>query len=357
MKTITVIGLMSGTSLDGLDLALCRFTKENGRWQFVVQAASCMPYPESWTERLKALPLCSGLELAQAHADYGRYLGEAVRQFQAACGLPADLVASHGHTIFHQPASGLTFQLGSGAAVAAACGIRTASDFRTTDVALGGQGAPLVPIGDALLFGDYDYCLNIGGIANISYNENGQRLAFDCCPANMVLNRLSETLGAAYDAGGAFARAGKLNEDVLQQLNALDYYKAAAPKSLGREWVETAVFPLFAASGLNVHDQLRTFTEHIAQQITASCKNAVQGKGLLATGGGAFNGFLIERIRALAPALPVTVPDEQTIKFKEAIIFGFLGALRTEGEINCLRSVTGASRNSIGGALYEGGSL
>lgn len=355
MSTINILGMMSGTSLDGLDLALCRFRNENGQWRYEVADAACIGYPEEWIKRLQALPGGTALELAAAHAEYGHYLGTEARKFLDRSGEKAGLIASHGHTIFHQPGRSLTFQLGSGAAIAAAAGTDTVCDFRTTDVARHGQGAPLVPIGDELLFSDYDYCLNIGGIANISYPSSGRRLAYDVCPANMVLNHLSNLLGMAYDDGGAVARSGKLHHDLLRRLNELDYYQAAAPKSLGREWVEEQVFPLLEKTGLPPADLLCTFTEHVAYQVVRSCELPVKRKGMLATGGGAFNSFLIERINAMKPELDIRVTDElrETIKFKEAIIFAFLGLLRMTGEFNSLSSVTGANRNSCGGGIYS----
>ncbi|TND04261.1 MAG: anhydro-N-acetylmuramic acid kinase [Bacteroidetes bacterium] len=354
MTALHILGLMSGTSLDGLDMALCRFYKENGAWRYEVLASACEDYPAALKNKLSQLPAAGGEELARAHAEYGLYLGQAINRFRKTNSLRIDLVSSHGHTVFHQPENGFTFQLGSGAAIAATCGIDTICDFRTTDVALGGQGAPLVPVGDELLFGDYDYCLNIGGIANISYHENGKRVAFDVCPANIVLNGLSELLGKPYDDCGRFAQAGKTDKKLLEKLDALDYYHTAPPKSIGREWVDAVVFPLLRSSGLSVHDQLRTFTEHIAAQIMRSCIHPVIKKGMLVTGGGAFNTFLVDRLNAGKPELHIAAGKPETVKFKEAIIFAFLGLLRHQHEPNALSSVTGASRNSIGGCIYSG---
>jgi len=339
---------MSGTSLDGLDLALCRFSEENGTFQYEVLKTSTLPYPPEWAQRLQQVENGSAAELGFAHAAYGRYLGERSKEFLQ--DHKADLISSHGHTIFHQPERGFTFQLGSGAGIAAAAGVRTVCDFRTTDVALGGQGAPLVPIGDELLFGSYAACLNIGGIANVSYRENDKRVAYDLCAANMVLNALSRKAGKTYDEDGAMARSGTVDAALLEQLNALPYYKKPFPKSLGKEHVLAEVFPLLQRAEISLENLLRTFTEHAAQQIAKSFEK-ISG-AVLATGGGAHNTFLIERIRALSGA-QIVVPDRATVDFKEAIVFAFLGWLRVNGKINSLRSVTGAGRDSVGGCVYE----
>lgn len=350
----TVLGLMSGTSLDGVDLALCRFRFENDPPAFELLRAETVPYDTAWQEHLAALPHASALDLAHAHVAFGETLGKMAADFIQRHNItePVLAVASHGHTIFHQPDKKLSFQLGSGAALAVAAGIPAVCDFRSTDVALGGQGAPLVPIGDELLFGSYSACLNIGGIANVSFRENDRRIAYDIAPANMVLNALSRRLDLPYDKDGALAQSGQLIPELLEVLDLQSYYIALPPKSLGREDVEKTFFPLLDRSDVPVVDLLRTFTEHLARQIAASLPEAFNHlDSMLVTGGGGHNAFLIERIRAHSNCT-IVVPEKDVVDFKEAIVFAFLGLLRILQKDNALQSVTGASRNSCGGAIY-----
>ena len=346
---IDVIGLMSGTSLDGLDLCCVHFDFD-GTWHYRIVKAESVDYPEELRRALGSAQDMTALEYARLHSDYGLYLGRQVRAFVERNRLKADLVASHGQTIFHQPGVRFTAQSGSGAGIAAECGIDTVCDFRTTDVALGGQGAPLVPIGDAILFGDYDYCLNLGGFSNISFDGGDRRLAYDISPVNYVLNHYAGFCGQSFDRAGAMARRGKVCDALLSRLNALDFYTQSGPKSLGREWVEAVVYPLVDSYKLPVEDVLATFVEHVAVQIGRN----VRGGRVLVTGGGARNVFLLERMRAVAPQAEYIVPDSLTIDFKEALIFALLGALYVAGRPNCLSSVTGAVRDNIGGCLYKG---
>lgn len=341
---------MSGTSLDGTDVALCHFTEDEGSWTYEIRAAVTYPYPEEWAEKLRKAHTCDGLSLALLHTTYGHYLGGIVRKFLRQHSISPHFVASHGHTVFHQPSSGMTLQIGCGAALAAETGLPVVCDFRTTDVAKGGQGAPLVPIGDRLLFGSYFYCLNLGGFANISYSHNNTRTAGDICPVNMVLNSLSTALGYAFDPGGSLARNGNLDKVLLRDLNALPFYRHQPPKSLGREWVEMNITPLLNQTHRPAQDLLRTYTEHAAFQISASMDHD-PGHDVIVTGGGAYNTFLLERIRALTPN-PVIIPDDLVIQYKEALVFAFLGVLRMRSQVNCLRSATGASEDSCGGAVY-----
>lgn len=344
------IGLMSGTSLDGLDVAYCTF-KRDDRWHFELGATTTISYDELWRERLRSAHLLSGLELAQLHVELGVLHGSWVRGFIKEHELQVDFIASHGHTIFHQPQLGMTHQIGSAAHITAATGVDVIADFRTTDVALGGQGAPLVPIGDLWLFGNYPMCLNLGGIANVSVKESLHMEAFDIGLCNMALNHYAEKLGVAYDRDGALSRQGSLNEALLTQLNSLDFFKLPAPKSLGKEFWVGEFLPAVERAGVNAHDALRTITEHIAIQIAEALRKRELGE-LLVTGGGAHNGFLMERIAARTHHR-VVVPERKIVDFKEALIFAFLGALRMAGETNALASVTGAKRDSVGGAIYS----
>lgn len=351
-KEWIITGLMSGTSLDGLDLAACRFWKTGNRWEYEILAADTIPYSSSMKNKLTNLMSSKALDYASMDAYFGNFSGEQVRLFHLKNKIKADLVASHGHTIFHQPSKGFTSQIGNGAYIYAKSGIPTVSDFRSVDVALGGQGAPLVPIGDKLLFNQFDICLNLGGIANSSFDKLNKRLAGDICPVNIVLNKLAGEKGKSFDKDGLFASKGKVDAILLQKLNKLSFYKKEFPKSLGREWIDEQVFPLIDKSVLSVEDKLATFSEHIAVQISLSIgKRKV--KTLFITGGGAFNRDLIKRISIhVGDKIEVIVPNKLIVSYKEALIFSFLGLKRILGESNALSSVTGASSNSIGGALY-----
>ncbi|MEI6764771.1 MAG: anhydro-N-acetylmuramic acid kinase [Bacteroidota bacterium] len=347
-----VIGIMSGTSLDGVDLAYCEFRCNENRWHYAIIEAVTCPYPLGWPEKLRQLETGSALDLAKTHNELGRLYGSMVASFIETHRLKPLFIASHGHTIFHQPGNGFTTQIGDGAAIAAKCGLPVINDFRSMDVALGGQGAPLVPMGDRLLFSDFDYCLNIGGFANISYEKSGKRLAYDVCPANIVLNELAQSSGKAYDNDGNIARQGRIDEKLLNALNGLNYYKISPPKSLGREWLCAEFLPMLHESKRRLEDNMATVVEHIATQIGAAVTGNSNGK-LLLTGGGAYNNFLVERIRFHSNA-QIIVPDALTVEFKEALIFAFLGVLRWRNENNGLSSVTGARADSCGGAVYSG---
>lgn len=346
-----VLGMMSGTSLDGLDLALCFFSKDGNQWHYMVDKAETIAYPPILGSKLSMATELSGWELTRIDIDLGNFMADAVNIFLKTTTCKPLLLASHGHTVFHRPDLGITTQIGNGAVLAAKTGIRTVCDFRSLDVALGGQGAPLVPIGDQLLFGNYDFCLNLGGFCNISYNENGQRRAFDIAPCNMALNTLAEQKGAPYDADGKWARTGNRHIALWNELNQLDYYrKEGTAKSLGKEWYDCDFAPLMAKYDCSSDDKLRTVTEHIAFQIGKVLEYHA-GAQVLLTGGGALNTFLVESIQK-ETSKKVVIPDLETINFKEAIIFAFLGLLRRNDEINVLQSVTGARQDCSSGAVY-----
>lgn len=341
--SLTILGLMSGTSLDGVDLAICTISNEGRKYKIL--RAKTLPYPQEWKGKLKAAEKSSGEELAQHDREYGQYLGALCKEFLN--GDKPDYIASHGHTIFHDPANGYTFQSGSGSEIARITGITTINDFRTTDVSLGGQGAPLVPIGDALLFSKYTYCLNLGGFINVSFDDQGVRRAYDIAPLNYVLNWIAHKMGMEYDAGGKVAAKGKYIPSLGEKLDQLPYYFQTPPKSLGREWVEKNVFPLLSDT-ISPADRMHTFCQHAAKQVGISCPH--EGK-MLVTGGGAYNTFFIGELRKTCKA-EIVIPDDQTIQFKEALIFALLGYLRVHEKVNALASVTGASRDSSGGTIH-----
>ncbi|WP_192822418.1 anhydro-N-acetylmuramic acid kinase [Rufibacter sp. LB8] len=355
MATYHVIGVMSGTSLDGVDLAYCRFTYNEGNWIYKILNTETVPYSDIWEQRLAGLTEVSAVELIATDRAYGHYLGELVKAFTDRHNLQVDFVASHGHTIFHQPQLHITFQVGSGAYLAAAAGLPTVSDFRTLDIALGGQGAPLVPIGDRLLFSEYDFCLNLGGISNISQEGADKRVAFDISCCNMLLNPLAEELGLPYDKNGDNARGGQFDQTLFDQLNGPAYFSAPFPKSIGKEWADEHSLRTLQESKATVQVKLHTACHHMGYQIAQAIQqHAAQKQGkVLLTGGGAFNSFLVEQIRHyLGPNFEVVVPKPELVNFKEALIFAFLGVLRWRQETNCLKSVTGARHDNCGGAIY-----
>lgn len=353
---IQAIGLMSGTSLDGLDICCCTFHRKTNKWSFRMDCAKGYSYPDDLKQKLgTGAQEMNALEFVTFHSAYGKFLGERVNEFIKEFGIQPDIIASHGHTIFHEPQKKIMYQIGDGAAIAAETGIPTVSDFRRLDIMLGGQGAPLVPVGDRLLFSDYDYCLNIGGFSNISFEQGGKCIAFDISPVNYVINHYCRQIGLEFDRDGLIARKGNIHQTLLDELNGLEFYHQSGPKSLGREWVETLVYPMLERHGLSLEDMFRTFYEHAAFQIARVIKAYPRTSGngkLLITGGGAFNKFLIERIDALCPC-EIVIPDRQIIEYKEALIFAFLGALYMADQPGCLASVTGASTDNIGGMLFK----
>ncbi len=353
------IGLMSGSSLDGLDIVFAEFTEVGGKWSYEIKAADCYAFEDGWSERLKLATELSAYDYLLLHTDFGKYLGEQVNRFVDAHNLhhQVQLISSHGHTTFHAPQLGMTAQLGDGAAIAATTGINVVSDLRAVDVALGGQGAPIVPMGEKLLFADYPLLLNIGGIANLSYRKGEEYIAFDICAANRVLNLLSAEAGKTYDEDGKLAASGNILEDVLQQLNTLEYYNKPYPKSLANQFGTDEVFPLLPKE--NIADSLRTYVEHIAVQVKRALENCqlpTVNRQLLITGGGTHNTFLVQRIQEQLSSLniEVVVPEKEIVDYKEALVMALLGILRWREQNTTLSSVTGAKRDSIGGAVWIG---
>jgi len=354
------IGIMSGSSLDGLDIAFAEFTEVGGKWNYEIKAADCYPFEADWASRLKNATTLSAYDYLLLHSDFGKYLGQQVNHFIEAHQLyhQVQLIASHGHTVFHAPQYGMTAQLGDGAAIAATTGINVVSDLRAMDVAFGGQGAPIVPMGEKLLFADYPLLLNIGGIANVSVRQQDHYIAFDVCAANRVLNMLAGLAGQPYDANGQIAATGNVLDDVLQQLNNQEYYSRPYPKSLANEFGTEVIFPLL--SHYPPADALRTCVEHIALQVKqAVTDNYVatdDAARLLVTGGGTHNGFLIERIQHHLSEhhIDVVVAEKNIADYKEALIMALLGILRWREQNTTLASVTGAQRDSIGGAVWMG---
>jgi len=351
-KKYSVIGLMSGTSLDGVDVAFCHFEQKKKKWHFSIKAAETFKYSKPWKNKLAHAPLTSGEKLMQLHSEYGNFLGELCNEFIRKNQLKQiDLIASHGHTIFHQPENKFTFQLGNGNDIHPNTGLPVVYDFRSLDVARGGEGAPLVPIGDRLLFSEYDVCLNLGGIANLSMEISGQRRAFDVCYCNMALNYLAAKLGKDYDVNGNLASQGSVNKIWLNELTNVYSVTRKKHPSLAREGFENAIVPLLENNSIPMKDKLRTFCESIVEELAGAVPRKKNLK-LLATGGGTRNKFLIQLLQEkLADRVEVVVPSETIIDFKEALVFAFLGVLRIRDEVNVLKTVTGASEDSCSGIL------
>ena len=350
-ETYNVVGVMSGTSLDGIDLAHIHFTAFEGKWSYTILESETMSYPPDWLNKLKVAVSYSAEELKQLNEDYTQFLGDIIKSFIDNYHIKnLDAVCSHGHTILHQPQNGFTLQIGNLPKIATIINQKVVCDFRVQDVKLGGQGAPLVPIGDRILFSEYDYCLNLGGFSNVSFDEYSKRIAFDISPVNTVLNFFANQLGLDYDDKGKIARSGRLNSELLKELNTLHYYKKPFPKSLGFEFVKEIVLPLIENYSISIEDKMHTFVEHIALQ-TALALPKKEGK-LLITGGGAYNDFLIERMQFHFPKIKIKIPDNKTLEFKEALIFALLGVLKLRNEINVFSSVTGAEKDHSSGVIF-----
>lgn len=342
---------MSGTSLDGIDLAELQFSvSEKGVWSFEIGISETVAYSTIWKNNLQEAISYSIEKMKGFNKEYTAYLGEIILEFINRNDLKnIDAVCSHGHTIWHQPKEILTLQIGNLPKIASIINQKVICDFRVQDVALGGNGAPLVPIGDRLLFKEYDYCLNLGGFANISFELEGKRIAYDVCPVNIVLNSFAEKLGFPFDEGGKFAEKGNVNKKLFQQLNKLQYYQENSPKSLGLEWVQEKIFPIIEASEISILDKIATFTEHVAFQLA---NNFEESSSVLVTGGGTFNFYLLQRIQ-FYKKLELIVPSKKIIENKEALIFGLLGVLKLRNEVNCLASVTGAVRDHSSGIVFK----
>ena len=341
---------MSGTSLDGLDLAYVEFIF-NDSWTFEIIIAETVGYSEEWNQVLKNLITNSVDELLAIDKEYTSFLASTINDFIKRNQISdIDAVCSHGHTALHQPDNGLTYQIGNQKELSTLIGKTVVCYFRIQDVKLGGQGAPLVPIGDALLFPEYDYCLNLGGFANVSTSIHSDRIAFDICPVNIVLNHYASKIGFNFDENGSIAASGSVNKQLLKALNELEFYSQKPPKSLGLEWILEIIIPLIGTYNLNIEDVLRTFVEHAAYQIASEISKKIEAS-VLVTGGGTYNLFLINRIKELTKN-KIIVPSNNIVEYKEALIFGLLGVLKLRNETNCLSSVTGAKEDHSSGNIY-----
>jgi len=347
----TVLGIMSGTSLDGIDLCIADF-QINKHWNYKILNTTTIPYSSIWTEKLTTAENISGRALSKLDVQYGQLLGKEARKFIKSSKKKIDLISSHGHTVFHEPHHNYSKQIGHGAYIAAESGITTVSDIRSSDMAYGGQGAPVVPFGDINLFPEYEAWLNVGGIANICIKKDNDVIAFDIAAANMILNHICKKyLNTDYDHHGENAFKGKVNTMLLHRLNKFEYYSKLAPKSLGKEDIDKHIIPIIQQAGLSAEDLLSTYNQHLYEKIIQVTElYQITNNNILISGGGAYNKYLIELLRK---RLQIKLPDKTTIEFKEALIFAFLGLNRFMGNINIINSVTGASHPTIAGAIFE----
>ena len=366
-KTYYVLGLMSGSSLDGLVIAYCNITWDGDRvthWKLL--ESETLPFSDKWKNRLRELPNQNGLIFAKTNTYFGHYMGGLVNEFIENYRIKElDFIASHGHTIFHDPEHRISIQIGDGAALASQTGYTTICDFRTQDVAMDGEGAPLSPLADRYMFHNYDFYLNIGGIANVSANTgNDNWVAMDCCAANQVLNLLAEELGSEFDNNGSFASRGSVNEKLLGQVSDFSYYSNPYPKSMSNGWIREKIIPLYREAECSSEDKLATACEHIAIEISNSIQDIINKEGfirtsykMLLTGGGVFNNYLVQTIHAYCNRsldIDLLMPDASIINFKEAMLMALLGVLRVEKVPNSMKAITGAKMDTINGAIHVG---
>jgi anhydro-N-acetylmuramic acid kinase len=356
MRQYNIIGVMSGTSMDGLDIAHVTLQeKEDGKWDYTINEATTVSYGEKWRLRLSKLRHQNSLVFHKTDRFYGQFIGQEIQKFLEEKGLEADLIASHGHTVFHQPDNNITVQVGDGNSIYGHTGIPTVTNFRALDVVLGGEGAPLVGVADQLMFGEFDMCLNLGGFANISANINDNQLAYDVCPCNIVLNRIAREFDKEYDENGEIAEKGNIDYDLLSELNGIEFYEYEPPKSLGREWISSNFWHHVRNSVAKKEDKMKTLVDHIAQQIGNNIEDLSSGdasaKRVFVTGGGAFNKTLISHLKSHTEA-EIVVPDDKTVNYKEALAFGLLGMLRVQNKTNVLSIATGATKDTVSGSLH-----
>lgn len=348
-QELCVLGVMSGTSLDGIDLAIVRFTNTRPP-DYDLLHSKTIPYPQQWKNQLSKAKHLSENDLLRLDELYTSFLAKVITTFLGQYPeVAVDFISSHGHTVLHQPDKGLTHQIGNLSALASQTNHPVVCDFRPADVAFGGQGAPLVPAGERDLFSSYAACVNLGGFANITLLTNDHPIAYDICAVNTVLNALAQRLDMDFDADGALAKSGKLLPELLQLLDQLPYYQIPPPKSLGVEWIHQFISPILLAVNQNsTEDIMHTYCVHISRQI-GQC--LPKGERVLFTGGGCYNRFLMDQIPLYSQA-KIELPSTSIIEYKEAIVFAYLGLLRWQERPNCLASVTGADHDHSSGNIF-----
>lgn len=363
MKNYHVLGVMTGSSLDGVDIVYTKITASEKKYSYEILMTDCVKMPAKWKLRISQLVLQNAVTYLKTSAFFGQFLGEILLDFITRNQIEnqLDFIASHGQTIFHQPENKFSSQIGDGSVIAAITGFPVICDFRSVDVALGGQGAPVAPIANKLFYPEYSLFLNLGGIGNLAANINGKYVAFDFTAVNLILDKIAKELELEYDDEGKIAAFGNFSETLFDSLNHSIYYNKSYPKSLSGGWVSKVMLPIISRSPLSHADKLHTVVYHVAYQL----KNAIsmieakenisfsKNDKMLATGGGVFNRFLMQIIQEKI-GVSVTIPDHQIIKFNEAVLMALMGVMRVRQETNIMSSVTGATYDTIGGAIYEG---
>jgi len=349
MKIFYVIGVMSGTSLDGVDLVYVKFIQDE-KWSFEIINSKTYKYEDSVSKLLTKISEKSLEEIKLIDREYSKKLADIIKRFIFEFSIKnIHFVSSHGHTAIHDPSNSITYQIGNLPIISQEINQNVICDFRAQDIELGGQGAPLVPVGENYLFHEYDSFINLGGFANISKYESEKLIAYDICPVNIVLNDLSKKIGKDYDNRGAIASSGKLILNLYKELEELEYYQINPPKSLGIEWVNKKIIPLINNyNDYKIEDLLNTLSNHIANQVSNNLKDLDK---VFITGGGAYNDYLINVINSKTNC-EIIIPSNNIIEFKEALIFAFLGVLRYLNINNCYSSVTGASKDHCSGKIY-----
>ncbi len=364
---MNILGLMSGTSLDGMDIVYVQFN-QTPLLEYKVYSAETIPYTTEWKQKLTDASNLSKSELIQLDLEYGSWIAKNILAFIQTHKIHPDLISSHGHTIFHQPQNKYTLQIGNGRQICQETRIPVINNFRQQDILLGGQGAPLVPFGDELLFSEYDFCLNLGGFSNVSWKSLNTRKACDIAPCNILLNKICNRIHKDFDLDGMLAALGSQIEELFTKWNKLEFYKLPAPKSLGREWFEMNFQKDLENFQNSTEDLLATATNHIAycihsflvRQVTnlknpmdLSGTNQAAAKRCLVTGGGAYNSTLMNTLRQYSlNQIEYVLPDKLIIEYKEAILFALLAFRRWNQELNVLASVTGAEKDHCSGDLY-----
>ena len=350
-----VLGIMSGTSADGADFVLAELAGLPPRVAHRVLEHISLPYPANLREAvLRALySQANTREVALLHHDLGRFFAEGAASFAG----KAQLAALHGQTVWHQPPAA-TWQIGEAAYLAEALSCPVVADFRPSDLALGGQAAPLVAYPDLLLYGEEGVrraLHNLGGISNVTYLdglEASRLLAFDTGPGNCLLDEAAARLGHSHDPAGSLARTGQINQEKLSSWLAHPFFSQPPPKSTGREvWRLDSL----ATEGMSAYDLLATLTELTAKSIANAYQQFLLPRGLDQVwigGGGAYNQFLVERIRQALP-VPVFTFEEKGLdsRVREALAFAVLGYLRFHQLPNVLSGVTGAKKDAVAGKL------
>lgn len=370
---------MSGTSLDGVDTVTVRLQRSGGRLRWEVTSRSATPYPAALRERLVAAidPARSGLVLiTELHQQVGQFYAEVVASAQRAAAGDGviDLVALSGQTIFHiprpDPARGWTvkstLQIGEAAVVTETCRVTTVAEFRQSDLAAGGQGAPLVSFSDHLLYaqpGVARAVLNLGGIANVTYlpadGDPAGVIAFDTGPANCIIDEaMQRFLGEERDEGGRVAAAGTVDAGALRRLLADPYFALPIPKTTGREvyFLDAALERGWSGGDLPAApDLVATLTALTAQSVALAARTELEPRGLdevLVAGGGARNDELMRHLRELL-GVPTRTFAELGFddKDRETLAMAVMGYMAFNGEPNVLPSATGARRPVVAGSI------